>query len=116
MSEEATVAKAADHRIVRRRNLKKGVEITARKGAPGLGPNLATGGVELSDDGVQLCVKSELTKGDEVEVGLTGIGRSKPMNLMGTVRWCRPDQEEEGFLIGVQFRRRLAYAEIQLFV
>jgi hypothetical protein len=62
-------------------------------------------------------VKSELKKGDEVEIGLTGIGRSKPMVLMADVRWCRPAEEgSDKFLMGARFRRRLAYADIGLFV
>lgn len=105
-----------DRRIVRRRALKKGVGITIRKGTMGLGPNLAAGGEELSLDGVQLRVKTELKKGDEVEIALTGIGRSKPMLLIADVRWCREDEETETFLIGAKFRRRLAYNDLSLFV
>jgi hypothetical protein len=105
-----------DRRIVRRKPLKKGVAITVRKGTLGLGPNLAAGGEELSLDGVQLRVKSELKKGDEIEIGLTGIGKSKPMTLVAEVRWCRADEETETFLIGARFRRRLAYADLGLFV
>ena len=96
--------------------LKKGVELTLRKGAMGLGPNLAVGGVEVSDDGIQLRVKAELKKGDEVEVGLTGIGRSKPMNMMADVRWCRPEEEGDAFLAGIMFRRRLSYGDLALLV
>lgn len=105
----------ADRRIVRRKTLKKGVEIVVRKGTMGLGPNLAAGGVELSADGVCLKVKSQLQKGDEIEIGLTGIGRSKPLSLIADVRWCRPD-EGGGFLMGAALRRRLSHAEIGLFV
>jgi len=115
MPEEKARA-AEDRRIVRRRSLKKGVEITVRKGTLGLGPNLAAGGEELSLDGVQLRVKAELRKGTEIEIGLTGIGRSKPMTLMADVRWCKEDEESETWLIGAKFRRRLAYADLGLFV
>jgi hypothetical protein len=115
MSEEKSTA-AADRRVVRRKPLKKGVAIIVRKGTLGLGPNLAAGGVELSLDGVQLRVKSELKKGDEVEIGLTGIGRSKPITLVADVRWCREDEEAEAFVIGAKFRRRLAYNDLGSFV
>lgn len=105
-----------DRRIVRRRPLKRGVGITVRKGTLGLGPNLAAGGEELSLDGVQLRVKCEMKRGDEIEIGLTGIGRSRPMVIVAEVRWCREDDESETYLIGAQFRRRLAYADLGLFV
>jgi PilZ domain len=116
MSEEQAVVAPANHRLVRRRTLKKGVALTLRQGAMGLGPNLAVGGVEVSDDGIQLRVKAELKKGDEVEIGLTGIGRSKPMNMMADVRWCRAEEEGDTFLVGIKFRRRLGYADLALFV
>ncbi|HEX4592398.1 MAG TPA: PilZ domain-containing protein [Gemmataceae bacterium] len=105
-----------DRRIVRRRPLKSGVGITVRKGTLGLGPNLSAGGEELSLDGVQLRVKCEMKKGDEIQIGLTGIGRSRPMVVVADVRWCREDEETETFFIGAKFRRRLAYADLGLFV
>jgi hypothetical protein len=113
---EQTRTSAADRRIVRRRPLKKGVELAIRKGTTGLGPNLSAGGVELSDDGIQVLVTTELKKGDEIEIGLVGIGRSKAMTLIADVRWCRPTEDGDAFAIGAKFRRRLAYAEIGLFV
>jgi hypothetical protein len=115
VQEQANTA-TADRRIVRRRPLKKGVGLTIRKGTLGLGPNLAVGGIELSHDGIQLKVKSELKKGDEVEIGLVGIGRSKAMVLIAEVRWCSADDEGTAFLAGIKFRRRLAHAEIGLYV
>jgi hypothetical protein len=105
-----------DRRIVRRRPLKKGVGICVRKGTLGLGPNLSAGGEELSLDGVQLRVTCEMKKGDEIEIGLTGIGRSRATVLVAEVRWCREDEETRTFVIGAQFRRRLAYADLGLFV
>lgn len=116
MAQEQTSTSNADRRIVRRRTLKKGVALTVRKGTMGLGPNLCIGGVELSDDGIQVMIKNELTKGAEIEVGLTGIGRSKPMVLIADVRWCRPVENAETFLVGIKLRRRLSHQEMGLFV
>jgi hypothetical protein len=116
MSQEKAQTATADRRIVRRRPLKKGVELIIRKGTMGLGPNLSAGGVELSHDGIQVKVKSELKKGDEVEVGLFGIGRGKAMTLVADVRWCRPNDDGDAFLAGIQFRKRLSHAEIGLYV
>jgi len=112
MSQEQAQTAAADRRIVRRRPLKKGVALTIRKGTMGLGPNLAAGGVEVSHDGIQVKVKSELKKGDEVEIGLVGIGRSKAMTMVADVRWCRPNEDGDAFLAGIRFRKRLSHAEI----
>jgi len=109
----------ASRRIVRGRPLKHGVDLTVRKGTLGLGPNLAVGGVEISDDGIQLRLKAELKAGDEIEIGLTPVGRSKPMPYIADIRWCRPDEADltgRTFLVGAQFRRRLTYDQFALFV
>lgn len=116
MAQEQTITTNADRRIVRRRPLKKGVSLTIRKGTMGLGPNLSIGGIELSDDGIQVVIKNEVRKGDEIEVGLTGIGRSKPMVLIADVRWCRPVEDSETFLVGLKLRRRLSHQDMSLFV
>jgi hypothetical protein len=116
MSQEKTESATADRRLIRRRPLKKGVELIIRKGTTQLGPNLAAGGVELSHDGIQVKVKSELKKGDEVEIGLVGIGRGKAMTMIADVRWCRPNDEGDAFLAGIRFRKRLAHADIGLYV
>lgn len=116
MSSEQSHTGTSDRRIVRRRPLKRGVELTIRKGTTGLGPNLAAGGVELSHDGMRVKVKSELKKGDDVQIALVGIGRGKAMTMIADVRWCRPDEEADAYLVGICFRRRLTHAEIGLYV
>ena len=108
-----------DRRAMRRRPLKRGVTLTVRKGTMGLGPNLAVGGVELSHDGIRVRIKDQLKRGDEVELGLTGIGCGKPMTLIADVRWCRVEESDDGatvFFLGAKFRRRLAHAEMGSYV
>jgi PilZ domain len=113
---EHSATSGPNRRITRRRRLKQSVEITVRKGAMGLGPNLAADGVELSADGVQLEVTVPLKKGDEIEIGLTGVGRSRPIHRMADVRWCQLDPGGKTFYIGASFRRRLTHAEIAEYV
>jgi PilZ domain len=108
-----------DRRAMRRRPLKKGVTLTVRKGTMGLGPNLSVGGVELSHDGIRVRIKDELKRGDEVELGLTGIGCSKPRTLIAEVRWCRAEESDDGsvvFFLGAKFRRRLLHGDMGLYV
>src|SRR5262245_11631874 len=115
----STLAAEASRRITKRKPLKKGVEVAVRKGTLGLGPNLAVAGLEISDDGIQVRIKSELKAGEEVEVRLTGVGRSKPVPLIANVRWCRLDATDPSgktFLLGAQFRHRLTHAQIAEFV
>lgn len=104
-------SRAANRRLVRRKPLKSGVAVVARKGAMGLGPNVVLGAVTLSDDGISLRVADELHRGDELEISLTPAGRGKALRLMGDVRWCRAGADET-FVIGLQFRRRLKFVEV----
>ncbi|HVK14681.1 MAG TPA: PilZ domain-containing protein [Gemmataceae bacterium] len=106
-----TAALPRDRRTNRRRPVKSGATVTARKGALGLGPNVVLAPVTLSDDGISLRVNRELTKGDELEITLIPPGRAKFIKLMGDVRWCRAGAHET-YVIGVQFRRRLRYVEV----
>jgi len=115
----ATLDADASRRITKRKMLKKGVDVAVRKGTLGLGPNLAIAGLEISDDGIQVRIKSELKAGDEVEVRLTGVGRSKPTPLIADVRWCRPDTADASgrtFLLGAMFRHRLTHAQLAEFI
>lgn len=82
----------------------------------GLGPSLATGGAELSLDRIQLPVNSDMKRCDENKIGPRGIGRSRPMLLIADVRWCGEDEETDTYLIGAGFWRRLAHADLGLFV
>jgi len=116
MTTHRPASSGAERRIVRRRNLKHSVGISVRKGTMGLGRDVAAAGVELSADGVQLEVTVEFKKGDEIEIGLTGVGRSRPMTLVADVRWCEPDPTGANYFIGASFRRRLTHAEMAQYV
>lgn len=97
-----------NHRRLKRKVAKRGTTISCRKGL-GLGPNLAVGIKDLSEEGIRLLVREWITKGTDVEIALTGVGLSKPITLMGEVMWCNPI--ESGFLLGVRFRIRIGYAD-----
>jgi hypothetical protein len=75
----------------------------------GLGRDLAIRILELSEEGARLLVKEQITPETEVEVGLTGVGMSKPMMKLGRVVWCNP--MESGFAIGVKFHERIGFTE-----
>lgn len=110
-----------DRRVIRRKPVKKGVTVVARRGTMGLGPNLAIMAKTLSDDGMSLQVTQQMAKGDEIELLVTGIGRSKPERLIAEVRWCHAVFDEAGeeaiaYAIGARFRKRIPYAELSNYV
>ena len=111
MSAEQLETIGRNKRVMKRRIVMRGVKVTARIGALGLGPNVAIAAIDLSEDGICLAVKSEMKKGDEIEIDLLPTGVSKPIRLHGDVRRC--EVGADGVLtVGVCFRRRLPYAEV----
>ena len=111
MADEATPKPDPNHRLARRRAITRKIGIEYRKGAMGLGPNLAVGLLDVSEDGLGVRIKVAVEPGDEAEVVLTSPGTRKAYKLLCEVRWCR-DAGDGTFLAGMRLRRRLAYAEL----
>jgi PilZ domain len=99
-----------EHRVGRRRPARAGCAAQVRVGALGLGPDLGAGLIDVSENGACVRVKTALASGAQVELKLAGPGRGKPVTVMGTVCWCRPDGGR--FMAGVRLARRLTYSEM----
>jgi hypothetical protein len=95
-----------------RRKGARSTKVTCHQGLFGMGPNLATGLLDVSESGARLRTKAELKVGGEVEVGLLGPGHLRPVKLPGRVIWCLPTAEGD-FVVGVEFQRYLSYADLQ---
>jgi hypothetical protein len=87
------------------------VRVALRAGTLGLGPNLATGLVDLSEDGLCVLTKSPLKVGSEAEVCLDKAGSQKPLKFVAEVRWCNGD-EASGYRVGLRLRHRIQYTQI----
>jgi hypothetical protein len=104
------VRMARDLRLSRR-PARGGTRVEVRRGDLGLGPNLAVGLVDVSEDGAGVRLKAEVWVGEQVEVQLGRAGGGKMFRNAGVVRWCRP--EPDGwFLVGLSLRRRLTYSDL----
>jgi hypothetical protein len=104
-------AAVRERRTSVRRVPRHGVRIVLRAGTLGLGPDLATGLVDVSEDGLCVQVKSPLKPGSDAEIVLDKVGTSRPMKLVADVRWCAPDAAN-GYRAGLRLRRRLPYKEL----
>ena len=91
------------------------MRVVLRAGTLGLGPNLATGLVDLSEDGLCVLTKSPLKVGSEAEVCLDKAGSQKPLKFVAEVRWCNGD-EATGYRVGLRLRHRLQYFQLADFV
>jgi Tfp pilus assembly protein PilZ len=87
------------------------VGVAIQEGTSGLGPNIAVGLANVSDDGLGVRINAPIPVGLEVSVELFLPGVHKPIKLVGEVRWCSPvgDSTHQA---GLRLRRRLTYSEL----
>ena len=103
-----------NRRRSRRGGVRSQARIECRKGALGLGPNLALAGLDISETGIRLIVKALLASGQDVEIVLSGIGARKPLKRLGRVIWSLA-LEDGRSCAGVSFDKPLPYADVQSF-
>lgn len=108
---EVTHASVANRRNSKRLPARTSVTIEVRKGALGLGANLAAEFVDISEGGVCVIVKNPLAVKDEVEVSLTGHGIRKPIKRIATVCWALK-LDNGRHVLGVNFEKRLPYQDM----
>jgi PilZ domain len=95
-----------------RRPARQTIRMQCRKGAHGLGPNVALGMSNISETGVQLIAKVQLAAGDELEVLLEGHGMRQPIRRLARVRWAVP-MEDGSYRVGVHFDKLLTFRDLQ---
>jgi hypothetical protein len=105
-------AKQRNRRRSQRRKLRTSVKLQCRKGALGMGANLASSVLDLADSGVRLVLTQQLAIGGEVEVVIEGYGIRSAVKRLGFVRW-QLKLEEGGFCTGVEFQKRIEYRDWQ---
>jgi hypothetical protein len=110
--EKMTEASLANRRRSQRRKPRTSVKVECRKGAHGLGANLAKTLLDVSDSGVRLIVSKELDLQGEVEIVIGGYGMKAPIKRLGTVRW-QLKLENGLFCVGVEFNKHIDYREWQ---
>lgn len=104
----------ANRRTSKRMAARTSVTIEVRKGALGLGANIAATFLDISEGGVRVLVKAPLAVKDEAEISLTGHGIRKPIKRIATVCWV-VKLETGGFAVGFNFEKRLPYSDVTNF-
>ena len=95
-----------------RRKPRSSVKVECRKGSHGLGLNVATSVLDLSDTGVRLVVSQELALLSEVEIMIAGYGMQRALKRLAFVRW-QLKLENGGYCTGVEFQKSLVYRDWQ---
>jgi hypothetical protein len=110
MSESAKNT-ASNRRRALRRSPKSSTRISCHPNALGVGKNLAASLLDLSEFGVRLLVKVNLKPGQEVHIGLEGMGHRRAIRVAGHVAWAVP-AADGSCCIGVEFQKPLPYADL----
>jgi hypothetical protein len=105
-------AKQRNRRRSQRRKPRTSVKVQCRKGAHGLGADLAFTILDISDSGLRLIAKQETDQNAEVEIIISGYGMKEPIKRIGVVRW-QLKLENGHFCTGVEFQKRIDYRDWQ---
>jgi hypothetical protein len=88
----------------------KGVEISCRRGALGVGPDIAVMLRSLSESGARLIVTMALKSGEELEIEFRSSAYPKSIRMMADVVRCKAVPGNM-YCAAVRFQKRLGYAE-----
>ncbi len=105
-------ANQRNRRRSQRRKPRTSVKVQFRKGAHGLGADLAFLILDISDSGVRLIATQETPLDAEVEIIISGYGMKHPIKRLGIVRW-QLKLENGQFCTGVEFQKRIEYRDWQ---
>lgn len=100
-----------DRRSSKRKKAKGKVKVECRRGATGLGPNLALELLDVSQTGASLMVGPGLAIGDEVEIQISSTTMFRPLKLLGVVVRLGP-QTANRFMAGVHFQKQIPYSDM----
>ncbi len=104
-----------NRRRSRRRPAQRGLKAECRRGSLDLGKNLAVAVLDLSEDGARLVLREALREREAVTLWLTSVNTPRPLHCPGTVAWAVPAADGT-YCVGVQFDRRLGYADFSRLV
>lgn len=110
--EKQIAANSTNRRRSQRRKPRTSVKVECRKGAYGMGANLAADLLDISDSGVRMIVKQQLDVKTEVEVVVNGYGMKQAIKRVGNVRW-QLKLDSGLFCIGIEFQKRIDYRDWQ---
>jgi hypothetical protein len=102
----------SNQRRTRRRRPKGSTKFACHTGPFGLGPNVAVQVLDVSEAGVRLVVQAALRPGQEIQVSLEGVARSRPVKAVARVVWA-VEAADGNYCVGAQFERTLSYADLQ---
>ena len=112
-TEETRQTRQQNRRRSRRAKVRTTVKLQCRTGSYGLGPNLASTVLDISDTGARLIITQPLELLAEVEIIIDGYAMKELIKRLGNIRW-QVKLESGQFCVGVEFQKSLAYRDWQI--
>jgi c-di-GMP-binding flagellar brake protein YcgR len=97
-----------NRRRSRRVPARSDIKVQCRKGAIGLGPNLVSRVLDISETGVRLVIARALDDSAEVDIAINSHGMKGMVRRLGIVRW-QLKLEDGQFCVGIEFHKCLDY-------
>ena len=107
-----TTSKPNNRRASIRKPPRRTIRLQCRRGLFGLGLNLGTAIINVSETGAQVATNALLAVGDEVEIVFDGFGMRSTLKRVGDVRWATA-QDGGGSRAGIHFHKPLAFRDVQ---
>jgi hypothetical protein len=108
--EKISTTAHANRRKSQRRTPRSSVKLECRIGSFGLGPNLASSTLDLSDNGACLIVTQAVEVKKDIEIVVAGYGLNKQIKRSAQVRW-QVKLDDGRYCIGVHFQKRLEWRD-----
>ncbi len=102
-----------NQRAAPRRIPKGSTKAIAYKNWLGVGSNIALAVLDVSESGIRLMLKDNMSVGQQFEVSLHGIG-SKMVKMIAEVVWS-VKAADGTFIVGAKFQKPLTYSDLHLF-
>jgi hypothetical protein len=106
-----TLPTPASSSVPAARQPRRHLGVVCRRGTSGLGPNLAVGLVDLTEDRLKFRLTAAVPVGEDMEIELTPPGNGKSLKLRGEVIACRPARDGKASVAKVRLRQRLTFRQ-----
>ena len=103
--------KKSNKRLSRRCPARGTTRLRVYRNTMGLGPNIASALLDLSETGLRVILKEAATVGQQVEVNLESAGSGRVSKMPADVVWIVPGADGT-FVVGLHLQKSLGYSDL----